>query len=742
MARSFVFNPFTSSFDVVSTVTLAAVGSTPNANGASITATGQVLTLQPANTSFPGALTAADWNTFNNKLSSALINTHILVGNGSNVATDVAVSGDVTLANTGAFTIANNVVSNAKLAQMAANTIKGNNTGSTANALDLTVAQVNTLLGDILANGTVAFTANQSMGSNKLTSVLDPTAAQDAATKNYVDNVAAGINPAVAVQAATTSASDTSGLTYTHVAGIGDFFTGSNNTPITADGYTFTAVNQRILIKNDTQSPSGAYNGVYYVTQIQTAILPPILTRALDYDTPSDINYTGTIPVVNGTVNGTTSWVQTALISTVGTDPLVFVKFTRNPADYLLIANNLSDVNSTTTAFNNLSPMTTLGDIIYGGASGSRTRLAGNTTATPKYLKSLGSGGLATAPTFTQVDVSDLSGVATVAQGGTGQSSYTDGQLLIGNTSGNTLTKSTLTAGTGVTITNGNGSITIASSASSSRLSPNVQSFLSGSGTYGLSYWFTVTSASATVGATYTNNGNTFTVARTVASSTTLLMTSNGAPLTSGTLTKSGGTGDSTITFSAALAPYYIEVIVSGGGGGGGSSGAGGSNGSTGGTSTFGSSLLTAVGGTGGLTAGGAGGTGGAVTVSSPAVAVISVVGGSGFGGQTVGTNAYAGGIGGTNPLGGAGGTAGGGNGGTSFSGASNTGGGGGGGGVIGVAVTGGGGGAGGYIDAIIYSPSATYAYAVGAAGAANNGGASSAAGAGGSGVVTVKEFF
>jgi hypothetical protein len=46
-------------------------------------------------------------------------------------------------------------------------------------------------------------------------------------------------------------------------------------------------------------------------------------------------------------------------------------------------------------------------------------------------------------------------------RGGTGQSTYTDGQLLIGNTTGNTLSKSTLTAGTGIAITNGNGSITI-----------------------------------------------------------------------------------------------------------------------------------------------------------------------------------------------------------------------------------------------------------------------------------------
>lgn len=53
------------------------------------------------------------------------------------------------------------------------------------------------------------------------------------------------------------------------------------------------------------------------------------------------------------------------------------------------------------------------------------------------------------------------SGQLSVARGGTGQSSYTDGQLLIGNSTGNTLTKATLTAGTNVTITNGSGSITI-----------------------------------------------------------------------------------------------------------------------------------------------------------------------------------------------------------------------------------------------------------------------------------------
>ena len=55
-------------------------------------------------------------------------------------------------------------------------------------------------------------------------------------------------------------------------------------------------------------------------------------------------------------------------------------------------------------------------------------------------------------------------GTLTVIHGGTGQTTYTNGQLLIGNTTGNTLAKATLTAGTGITITNGSGSIEIANS--------------------------------------------------------------------------------------------------------------------------------------------------------------------------------------------------------------------------------------------------------------------------------------
>lgn len=61
------------------------------------------------------------------------------------------------------------------------------------------------------------------------------------------------------------------------------------------------------------------------------------------------------------------------------------------------------------------------------------------------------------------LDGAKVTGTLPVNKGGTGQSTYTDGQLLIGNTATGGLSKATLTAGSNVTITNGNGTITIAS---------------------------------------------------------------------------------------------------------------------------------------------------------------------------------------------------------------------------------------------------------------------------------------
>jgi hypothetical protein len=254
------------------------------------------------------------------------------------------------------------------------------------------------------------------------------------ASTAYVDlavaNGIAGVNPAVAVQAATTAASDTSSFSYSNgVSGIGATLTGPNNTALVVDGFTFNTLGQRLLVKNDTQSPSGAFNGVYYVTTLQGAIQGVVLTRALDYDMPSDINNTGAIPVINGTVNGTTQWVLTSLVTTVGTSPLSFTKFSRNPADYLLVANNLSDVASKSTSFNNVSPVTSTGDIIIGNGTNSNTRLG-----VGSQYKVLQANATTVAYDAVHLDQSAaITGSLPVGNGGTGTNTLTSNNVILGN---------------------------------------------------------------------------------------------------------------------------------------------------------------------------------------------------------------------------------------------------------------------------------------------------------------------
>lgn len=302
--------------------------------------------------------------------------------------------------------------------------------GTVATATTTPAITLSTSISGILSGNGTAISAASTTGSGSVVLATAPTmtspvvgtqsqgdASTKAASTAYVDtaiaNALAGVNPAVAVQAATTAAGDTSGFTYNNgVSGVGATFTGSINTAVTIDGYTFTALGQRLLVKNDTQSPSGAFNGVYYVTQVQTGILPPILTRALDYNTPSDMNNTGAIPVINGTTNGTTSWVLTSLVVTVGTTPLTFTKFTRNPADYLLVANNLSDVNSASTSRSNLG----LSNVLT-GLTGDGTAAASGVGTAALTLASVASAGTTGSSTSIPAITIDVKGRVTSVSG-------------------------------------------------------------------------------------------------------------------------------------------------------------------------------------------------------------------------------------------------------------------------------------------------------------------------------------
>ena len=161
-----------------------------------------------------------------------------------------------------------------------------------------------------------------------------------------------------------------------------------------------------------------------------------------------------------------------------------------------------------------------------------------------------------------------VTGTLPVANGGTNQTTYTNGQLLIGNTTGNTLTKATLTAGSNISITNGAGSITIASTAAGGGFS-NMQVFAS-PGT------FTTPASTTQIKITVVGGGG------------------GGGASFSGAR-PGGASGGYAVYVGPVTAsnPYPVTV------GSGGSGGTGAGSGSSGNTSSFGS-LASATGGSGG----------------------------------------------------------------------------------------------------------------------------------------------
>lgn len=377
----------------------------------------------------------------------------------------------------------------------------------------------------------------------------------------------------------------------------------------------------------------------------------------------------------------------------------------------------------------------TASQLIKGGGAG----VAPSTLAAGSQFQPLVMG--ATTPGYAALSLNQsaaVTGTLPIANGGTNNGSlavtaggviYTDGSKFVNvgaGSSGNVLQSNGASPPTWA-----------APGGTTAPLAPTVQTFLpaGSSGTYGLSYYFTVASANATVGATYTNNGNTFTVTNTIVAATTLIASSSGAPTSSGTLTKATGTGDATITFSAIRSPLYLHVRAIGGGGGG--AGVSSATGTNGGNTTFGS-IITASGGTAGQGTG-LGSTGGpaSVTTSATVIQIAAIPGGGGSDGFGI-ASAGTGGNGCYSPFGG-GGT--GGVAGTNGHNAiANTGAGGGGGGSPSGAGAAASGACGGYVEAIINSPLATYSYAVGTGGAGAS--ATTSGGNGGSGAIFVEEHY
>lgn len=236
------------------------------------------------------------------------------------------------------------------------------------------------------AGGTMAGAIN--MGSHQINAVTDPTLAQDAATKSYVDSVVGGTNPAQSVVAASTGALT---VTYSNgTAGVGATLTNAGAMAAFALDGTSPTVGQRVLIKDQA---STFQNGIYTVTTVGSGAANWVLTRATNYDSASDITSSGVIPVLSGTVNTTTAWVQTAVVVTIGTDPVTFTQFI---PPYPL-ALNKGGTNASLTASNGgiFYSTASAGAILAGTATAGLALLSGSNT-TPSW---------STSPPITQVNV-------------------------------------------------------------------------------------------------------------------------------------------------------------------------------------------------------------------------------------------------------------------------------------------------------------------------------------------------
>jgi hypothetical protein len=171
---------------------------------------------------------------------------------------------------------------------------------------------------------THAFTPSQdlSMQGFKLTSVATPTVSTDAANKQYVDDVAQGLNIHAASYAATTANLN---ATYSNgSSGVGATLTNAGAQAAFATDGTTPSLNDRILVKNQTNT---IQNGIYTLTTIGSGSTNWVLTRATDFDQPVEIAGGDFTFVDNGTTLANTGWVQVDEVTTVGTDPIVFQQF-------------------------------------------------------------------------------------------------------------------------------------------------------------------------------------------------------------------------------------------------------------------------------------------------------------------------------------------------------------------------------------------------------------------------------
>jgi hypothetical protein len=196
-------------------------------------------------------------------------------------------------------------------------------------------------------------TASFSFGSQLLTNLLDPVSLQDAATKNYVDNVAQGLDTKASCLAGTTANITLSGTQ-------------------TIDGIAIVA-GDRVLVKNQTLP---AENGIYVASASAWA-------RSSDMNTWAEVVSAYSF-IETGTTLADTGWVVTSDAGgTIDTTPITWTQF--SSAGSYTAGTGLSLVGN---QFNITNTAVTAGT--YGNVNGTQTAVysvnaQGQLTASATY---------------------------------------------------------------------------------------------------------------------------------------------------------------------------------------------------------------------------------------------------------------------------------------------------------------------------------------------------------------------
>lgn len=457
---------------------------------------------------------------------------------GSKITGSVASAGTAATVTNGVYTTDVGTVTNTMLAGSIANNKLSNSS--------VTIGTTNISLGG---------TASTLGGLTSVAVTQNPTTDLQLATKQYVDSVAVqSIHYHEAVKYEVPSSTGNLNATYNNgSSGVGATLTNAGTqTAFTPDGVV-ASVGDRILVYNQT---NGYENGIYVVTTVGSGSTNWVLTRASDANTYDPISPNGLgggdafFVQAGNTGAGETYVCDNAGSITFGVTPITFAQI--SSAQIYSAGTGLTLTNTTFSITN-----TGVSAATYGSAS-----------SVP--VIAVNAQGQITSASNSTININTnqiVTGVLDIDHGGTGQSSYVDGQLLIGNSTGNTLSKSTLTQGSGINITNGSGTITIANAAPDQTVVLTSGTGISTTGTYPN---FTITNTSPDQVVSLTGAGTT-SISGTYPSFT---ITSNDQYV--GTVTSvaaSGGTGisvtGSPITSSGTLtitntAPDQVVSLANG----------------------------------------------------------------------------------------------------------------------------------------------------------------------------------